>query len=195
MFWLAVIVIIGVGIALLVMEQQGMFPASKNRSKLPSLKRNVFNLQIGDIVEYMGRDWVVEGSLTYEVKGYTWIEYMLQDGAEIRWLSVEEDDLVKVAFLEPNNQLDVRANPPKTLNFAGETYTCVDSGTAKMTRQGTIVRRNAQNCQYFDYESENGKVLSIEFWDGEIEVTVGERISARSLRLLPGEGKRVYLDE
>ncbi|MDJ0616848.1 MAG: DUF4178 domain-containing protein [Calothrix sp. MO_192.B10] len=194
MFWLAVILIVGVGITLLVMQQNGMLSAGKKRPELPSLKRNVFNLQIGDIVQYLGRDWVVEGSLTYDVDGYTWMEYMLQDGDDIRWLSVEEDDMVEVAFLEANNQLDVSQNPPQQLNFAGETYRCVDSGTAKMTRKGTVVRRNAQRCQYFDYETPNDKVLSIEIWDGEIEVTVGERINPRSLTLLPGDGMRVYGD-
>lgn len=63
-----------------------------------------------------------------------------------------------------------------------------------MTRKGTVVRRNAQRCQYFDYESSSDKVLSIEIWDGEMEVTVGERISPRSLTLLPGDGQRVYGD-
>ena len=194
MFWLVVILIVAVGITLLVMQQNGMLGAGKQRPELPSLKRNVFNLQIGDIVQYLGTDWMVEGSLTYDVDGYTWMEYMLQDGDDIRWLSVEEDDTVEVAFLEANNQLDVSQNPPQQLNFAGDTYRCVDSGTAKMTRKGTVVRRNAQSCHYFDYESGNDKVLSIEIWDGETEVTVGERISPRSLTLLPGDGQRVYGD-
>jgi hypothetical protein len=194
MFWLAVILIVGVGVTLLVMQQNGMLSGSKKRPELPSLKRNVFNLQIGDIVQYLGRDWVVEGSLTYDVEGYTWMEYMLQDGDDIRWLSVEEDDMVEVAFLEANNQLDVSQNPPQQLNFGGETYRRVDSGVAKMTRQGTIVRRDAQRCQYFDYETPNDKVLSIEIWNGEIEVTAGERINPRSLTLLPGDGRRVYGD-
>lgn len=192
MFWPIVIVIICFGIVLFIMQQQGMFPLRKNSPQLPSLKRNVFNLQIGDIVEYMGIDWVVEDRLTYDVNGYTWIEYMLQDGDNISWLSVEEDDVVTVAFLEPNNTLNVSENPPKQLNFAEATYTCIDSGIAQMTRQGTIVRRNAETCQYFDYKSGTDKLLSIEFWDGDIEVTVGEKINPRSLRLLPGDGTQVY---
>lgn len=194
MFWTIIIVIICFGVALLVMQQQGILFPNKNSPQLPPLRRNIFNLQIGDIVEYMGRDWAVEGHLIYDVEGSTWIEYMLQDGDDISWLSVEEDDVVTVAFLEPNNTLDVPKNPPKQLNFAGETYTCIDAGIAQMTRQGTIARRKAETCQYFDYKSGSEKVLSIEFWDGDIEVTVGEKINPRSLRLLPGDGTRVYGD-
>ncbi len=192
MFWFIVIVIIAVSVTVLVMQQKGMILTGKNTSELPSGERNVFNLQIGDIVEYVGRYWVVEGRLTYEEEGTTWLEYMLQDGSDIRWLSVEEDDIVQVYFLQTNHTLDIADSPPKQLNFAEETYHLVNSGLADMTREGTILRRDAQKCQYFDYQGSEDKVLFLEFWGEEIEVTVGERVNPRSLRILPGDGKRVF---
>jgi hypothetical protein len=63
---------------------------------------------------------------------------------------------------------------------------------ATMTRIGTTLRRTGEHCQYFDYRGSNDQVLSIEDWDGEIEVTVGQRINPRMLMLLPGNGSRVY---
>ncbi len=194
MFWLLVILVVSAGVVLLVLQRQGNLSPASQRKELPSLNRNVFNLQIGDIVQYLNRDWMVEGCLTYNVGEYSWYEYMLQDEDDIRWLSVEEDDRVEVAFLEPSNQLDISDTPPKQLNFGGENYHRVDSGVAKMNRVGTTLRRTAQRCEYFDYEGTDDKVLSIEIWDGEVEVTVGYRISPRSLTLLPGDGKRVYGD-
>ena len=190
--WLGIIAIVAGGIYLLVLQQKGVLFAGSTSKELPSLKRNVFNLQIGDIVQYMGIDWVVEGKLTYRVDEYSWFEYMLQDNDEIRWLSVDEDDTVEVALLEATNQLDVSQSPPRQLNFADENYKCVDSGVASMTRVGTVQRRTASRCEYFDYEGPGDKVLSIEIWDGEIEVTVGYRINPRSLTILPGDGNRVY---
>lgn len=190
--WLGVMAIVAAGVYLLVQQQRGTLPGSKPKKELPSLKRNIFNLQIGDIVQYMGVDWVVEGKLTYTVDEYSWYEYMLQDDKEIRWLSVDEDDTVEVALLEAINQLDVSQSPPSQLNFADENYKCVDSGVASMTREGTIQRRTASRCEYFDYEGSDDKVLSIEIWDGETEVTVGHRINPRSLTILPGDGNRVY---
>jgi hypothetical protein len=192
MFWFIVIIIIAVSVTVLVMQQKGMILTGKNSPELPSGERNVFNLQIGDIVEYVGRDWVVEGRLIYEEEGTSWLEYMLQDGSDIRWLSVEEDDIVQVFFLETNHTLDITDSPPKQLNFAKDTYRLVNSGLADMRQEGTILRRNAQKCQYFDYKGSESKVLCVEFWGEEIEVTVGERVNPRSLRILPGDGKRVY---
>ncbi len=192
LIWLGVIVIVAGGAYLLVLQQRGTLPGSKPK-ELPSLKRNVFNLQIGDIVQHMGIDWVVEGKLTYTVDEYFWCEYMLQDDDEIRWLSVDEDDTVEVALLEASDRLDVsQTPPPRQLNFADENYKCVDSGVASMTREGTVQRRTASRCQYFDYDGSGNKVLSIEVWDGETEVTVGHRINPRSLTILPGDGNRVY---
>lgn len=192
LIWLGVIAIVAAGAYLLVRQQRGTLPGSKAK-ELPSLKRNIFNLQIGDIIQHMGIDWVVEGKLTYTEDGYSWYEYMLQDDDEIRWLSVDEDDTVEVALLEASNQLDISETPPpKNLTFGDDNYKCVDSGVASMSREGTLQRRAASRCQYFDYESSGDKVLSIEVWDGEIEVTVGNRINPRSLTILPGDGNRVY---
>ena len=141
----------------------------------------------------MGIDWFVEGKLTYRDGEYSWMEYMLQDDNEIRWLSVDEDDTVEVALLEATDRLDISETPPpKKLTFGDENYKCVDSGVASMTREGTVKRRTASRCQYFDYESSGDKVLSIEVWDGETEVTIGDRINPRSLTILPGDGNRVY---
>ena len=192
LLWLGAIVIVAVAATLFVLQQRGVILAGKKSKELPSLERNIFNLQIGDIVQYMGRDWVVEGKLNYNVGGYIWFEYLLQDHNDIRWLSVDEDDRVEVAFLEPTDRLEVSKNPPKQLTFADETYHRVDSGMAKMTRVGTTLRKTAERCEYFDYRGTDDNVLSIEIWDGEVEVTVGYQINPRSLTLLPGDGRRVY---
>jgi hypothetical protein len=190
--WIGIIAIVSAGIVLFVLQQRGALPGTGGSRNLPPVERTVFTLEIGDIVQYMDTDWVVEGRLTYEDNEYTWFEYLLQDGDRIRWLSVDEDDRVEVALLEPTTQLEVSQQPPKQLTFAGETYRCVESGMATMTRIGTTLRRTGEHCRYFDYQGSNDKVLSIEDWDGEIEVTVGQRINPRMLMLLPGNGSRVY---
>jgi hypothetical protein len=199
--WLGIIAIVAAGVVLLVLQQRGTLPGTGGNQHLPSLERTVFTLEIGDIVQYMDTDWVVEGRLTYEDDGYTWFEYLLQDGdspigdsfaSRIRWLSVDEDDRVEVFLLEPTNQLDVSHEPPRQLVFEGETYRCVESGIATMTRIGTTLRRTGERCRYFDYEGTENRVLSLEDWNGDIEVTVGQRINPRMLTLLPGTGSRVY---
>ncbi len=194
MFLITLLIIIALVIfgVYLFLQQQKESPSNNPEENNSPENRTIFNLQLGDIVEYYGRDWVVEGKLIYEEDGYTWIEYLLQDQQEIRWLSVEEDDRVELTLLQPTRNLDIPRNPPNPITFEEETYRCVDSGVAKMRREGSVLNRNAEQCRYFDYESEDGKLLSVEDWNGEIEVTYGEEINPSEISIYPGEGRSVY---
>jgi len=194
MFLITLLVIIALIIlgVYLFLRQRGESPANETEENNAPENRTIFNLQLGDIIEYYGRDSVVEGKLVYEEDGFTWFEYLLQDQQDIRWLSVEEDDRVELSLLQPTRNLDIPRNPPNPITFEGETYRCVDSGVAKMEREGSVLNRKAEQCRYFDYESEEGKLLSIEDWNGEIEVTYGEEISPGDISILPGQGRSVY---
>lgn len=162
--------------------------ASRNLMRQPS----IFDMQIGDIVQYLSQDWVVEGKLIYQEEGFSWLEYMLQDGDNIRWLSVEEDDWVTVSLLTSVTNLEVSGTPPQEIVYEGIPYRCVESGTAAMSREGNPRRPNVERCRYFDYEGPDKRVLSIEDWSGDIEVTVGTIIAPKSLTILPGGGDSVY---
>ena len=55
MFYLVLIgIIIIVAIAVGYVLRQQQLPNNKNRGELPPLERNLFSLQIGDIVQYLG---------------------------------------------------------------------------------------------------------------------------------------------
>ncbi len=190
--WLGIIAI-AIGAAILVIRQQqgkALFPG-KTQAAL-SLQRTVFTLQVGDIVQYEAADWVVEGQLTYNSHGYIWLEYLLQDADQIRWLSVEEDDRVEVCWLQPVQGLEISHTPPAQITVAGVDFRLQESDTAQMTHLGTTLNRRAQQCHYFDYSGADDQVLSIEDWGGEFEITMGYQIRPSALVLLPGDGRHVY---
>ncbi|HEY9648811.1 MAG TPA: DUF4178 domain-containing protein, partial [Chroococcidiopsis sp.] len=150
----------------------------------------------------------VEGQLTYDSHGYIWIEYLLQDADQIRWLSVEEDDRVEVCWLKPVQGLEISHTPPAQITVAGVNFQLQELDTAQMTHLGATLNRRAQQCRYFDYSSVDGsadsfaesgananadqQVLSIEDWGGEFEITMGYQIRPSALVLLPGDGRHVY---
>ncbi|ASC73943.1 hypothetical protein XM38_049170 [Halomicronema hongdechloris C2206] len=190
---LLIVLVIAVVAALAVWLSRSSQPSTQNHTASRLRQPSLFDLLIGDIVQYEGRDWVVEGKLFYDDEGFTWLEYMLQDGDDIRWLSVEEDDLVEVALSLSVSSLDINTlPPPQKLEFEGDTYECVESGSAQMRREGSLRRPNVERCRYYDYEGPGHKVLAVEDWDGDIEVTAGRVIRPNSLTLLPGEGRSVY---
>jgi hypothetical protein len=188
--WIFVIIVLAVS-TLIFFRQKRLGTVRKSPELVP-LERSIFTLQLGDIVEYLGEDWVVQGKLVYDDDGYQWQEYLLQDGDRIRWLAVEEDDQVQVSWLTPTDDLEITGTPPKQLQFGGDDYRCIESGEATMSRQGMTLNRNNTRCQYFDYRGPGNQVISIEDWDGDIEVTIGTIIRPSELLLLPGDGQRVY---
>jgi hypothetical protein len=183
------IIVLIVGFVVLQQRQLG---GSIPAPELPSLNRNVFSLQIGDIVQYDLRDWVVEGKLIYTEEGFSWFEYMVQDGDDICWLAVSEDDTVEVSWLQTVTDLEISGTPPQTIAYNGVTYEQEDDCVASMKRIGTVQRKRAELCRYYDYEGPGRLVMSIENWDGEIEVSIGRSIRPSELTLLPGSGETVY---
>lgn len=192
--WLGIVVIAIVGVVLVVLQSQDLLGSTAKPKELPSLKRNIFNLQIGDIVQHEGSDWVVEGQLTFNEDGYIWIDYILRDQDFVRWLSVEEEDRVEVCWMEPIADLEISRNPPAHLTYAGHTYHRGNSGTARMTQLGAVLNKQGQTCRYYDYSGPDDRVLSVEDWNGDIEITAGRKIRPSSLTFLPGDGRKVYDD-
>ncbi len=191
--WIGIGAIAIVGVVIVVRQRQGKpLVGTSKQPAIPPLHRTVFSLQIGDIVQYLGADWVVEGQLTFSDQGYTWMEYMLQDGEQVRWLSVEEDDRVEVCWMEPVTDLEISGTPPPQITYEGAVYQLSESGTASMTRVGTTLNKQAQRCRYYDYSSDRDQMLSVEDWNGDIELSAGQQIRPSSLTLLPGDGRRVY---
>ncbi|NEQ98173.1 MAG: DUF4178 domain-containing protein [Cyanothece sp. SIO2G6] len=187
-----ILIVVIVVLAVILLTQQGQSASVPAKPPSSPAERTLFDLQLGDIVQHEGTDWVVEGQLTYDEAGFQWYEYLLQDGDRRRWLAVEEDDWVDVQLLEPLTSLDISANPPQELTVNDRVYRLVGSGTARMTRKGRLDRPNAETCRFYDYDGPDNKVLSVEDWNGDIEVSVGDRINPQSLTILPGDGQSVY---
>lgn len=193
--WLAIIAIALLAlVAVIVQHQHAALPTQPPPIANLPLRRGLFTLQLGDIVQYDGADWVVEGRLTFEEDGDTWLDYMLQDQDTIRWLSVEEGDRVEVYWMQAVTDLEVSDYPPQHLTYQDNRYRCQESGTARMTQAGTRLKKPTEICHYYDYIGPNDEVLSVENWGGDVEITIGHRIRPSALTLLPGDGQRVYDD-
>ncbi len=188
--WIVIIVVVAVTVY--VITQQPQLQGVSRQEIITSGERSLFTIQVGDIISYQGDDWCVEGRVIYDASGYNWIEYLLMNQTETRWLSVEQDDLIEVLWFEPVKSLNVNTNPPSELNFNGKLYKCVESGNATIKREGNTQNKQESVCTYYDYEGEDNQVLAIEIWGNEIEVMAGEKINPRSFDILPGDGQSIY---
>ncbi|MCP9883688.1 DUF4178 domain-containing protein [Synechococcus sp. ATX 2A4] len=174
--------------------------------------RTLFTLCTGDIVQFEGRDWVVEDRLLYNEEGFEWLEYLLRDGTDGRWLSVTEDDWLEVSWLEGVNASELALAPlvgpgaahfPAHVQFDGVRYALKEQGQASISSSARVMNRRQSGCRYADYTAAGGLVLSLEQWDlaaaaaaGQApdppELSVGRLIDPALLTLLPGDGRSVY---
>ncbi|MCT0249136.1 DUF4178 domain-containing protein [Synechococcus sp. CS-205] len=208
--WVLLVVLFLAAWALRQLQKRRRRPASS-----PPQERTLFDLRTGDIVQAESRDWVVEDRLLYDEEGFQWLEYLLRDGGEGRWLCVCEDDWLEVSWLEQGpqelaRQLDLQpVSFPGRITWDGVTYQLKEQGRASVTSSSRTMNRRLNGCRYGDYEGPDGQVLSLERWDGgspssrppapgseperaEAEVTLGRLLDPASLALLPGDGRSVY---
>jgi hypothetical protein len=143
---------------------------------------------------------VVEDRLLYDDDGFQWLEYLLRDGNDGRWLCVCEDDWLEVSWLEdaPATELEgLTADFPAQLSCRGRLYHLKETGRASVTAAARVMNRSLRGCRYGDYEGSEGWRLSLERWEegddpGPPELSLGRRIDPAAVVLLPGDGRSVY---
>src|SRR5215210_7991332 len=80
-------------------------------------------LRLRDIVSHQGKDYVVEGMLTYRLGGKAYRLARLVDGDDVRWLEPLTDDLDdRVLLLQEIEKLDLGTPPPPTISYDGKSY-------------------------------------------------------------------------
>ncbi|MEM1426802.1 MAG: DUF4178 domain-containing protein, partial [Cyanobacteria bacterium P01_H01_bin.130] len=126
MTWLIVLVLAVAAVFIItVLSNQNGTPSSRgsNRRQYPPDSTAIlFDLHIGDVVQYFDEDWIVEGKMTYNDDGFVWMEYLLQIGDRITYLSVDEDDVLETAMLDMVQDLDISGDPPQQLTYQGNDY-------------------------------------------------------------------------
>ena len=160
-------------------------------------ERTLFTLQIGDVVQYQKRDWILETIYRYQQDQFEWVEYLLRDNSDAAWLVVVEDDWLEVSWLTPvpEDQLRIELPPPRYIDYKGNYYSLREKGEAKYSTEGRA-NNQAGSCLFYDYQTAEGLKLSIEVYDskneGGLDINAGRKVDSRDLSLLPGDGRSVY---
>ncbi|MDQ0231392.1 hypothetical protein J2S19_002675 [Metabacillus malikii] len=160
-----------------------MFGKKESASK-PVEERNVFNLQLDDIVTYDLEDYKVVGKISYNDHGFKWYAYQLEGVSKTIWLSVEMDDELYLGIYE-KAKLKLDEPIPKKIRHEGITYYLDESGQARVNGIGRNQNINGMICEYYDYcDEEEEKYLSVEKWGSEIEVSTGYDIEQYELKII-----------
>ena len=152
---------------------------------------SVDNLQPRDVVRYSmepDRHYVVTGYIDYSASGYTWREYRLAAGSDIRWLEVGYDDgaLEITLWQVIEMEIPLQGEPASAIEHAGRRYTLKEADNAVAIIVGETGQRSSASCRYWEYTAGGDQHrLAIEQWGGEREVCLGERVHREQLEIFP----------
>lgn len=144
-----------------------------------------FNIRVGDIVEIEETDYEVKGIIKFNDHGWRWIEYKLKNSRKTYWLSVEQDDDIEICFFEEVVAITTKA--PKVYEYKGITYYMQEGSDAVVEDvQGNMNIVQGEEVDYYEYSDEDGvNLLSIEIWNGEVEMGIGREIQDYNVEIYP----------
>ena len=167
--------------------RKAQLPGGSGAKALPRKQATVQNLALNDIVSWMGQAFIIEGKLTYREDGDVWHEYRLADGADVRYLLVEVDDVLEVSLWQEIDLHVSGGQPDEHVEWEGQRFRCVERGEARVSREGQTGRKDGLSCRYWDYEGSGDDMLSIEQWGGSWEASIGQPLRDGSYDILPGD--------
>ena len=165
----------------------------------PLLERTVHDLRPGDVVQHNGRDYLVEGVVSYDEDGHRWSAGRLVDGKSVLWLVAGMERLHQkssLRMLAEDPDIELSGYPPETL-VVGELRFQLDTrGTASAKFSGDVGALpgkrgdpkydTVERCRWWRYEAAGDDTLIVEQWGGEYRVLRGQRIAELLLELIPG---------
>jgi Domain of unknown function (DUF4178) len=161
-------------------------------------ERTPQTMQVGDGVSYQSEDYIVEQSVEYHGDGGdVWWDFLLASPSDKYWLGVVEDEGLELTLYHaiPFHPDMPPSNP---ITWKDQSYRRKEYGFA-----GVIVKKKSKvattgRVEYWDYENEDGKQLSIERWGdnevredqsamtGTVACSLGEIIKPYQIKIYPG---------
>jgi hypothetical protein len=161
------------------------------------LERGIRDLRVDDVVQYDGRDFLVEGVIRYEEAGHRWLMGRMIDGRDIRWLLVglERAGQGSARMLQDVGDLELSGYPPEVLVRGDTRYSFDKRGTATTSISGESgglaggggeLAGTVQRCRWWNYEGAGRACLLVEQWGDDYRALEGRAVSEADLEMMPG---------
>lgn len=145
------------------------------------------NLRVRDVFSHQGRDYVIEGRLTYKLAGTTYRLARAVDGDDVLWVEPTLNDMDdRILIFTEVKGLPVATPPPPTLSYKGQSYVPRLSGQTTMQVEGDVGGRAAGPCEVWRYRAAGDLFLQIEKWPDRTVTLAGESVHKDMVQVLPG---------
>lgn len=182
-------------------QRKRQLPGGSNPLALPSgsddqlLERTIRDLRPGDVLTYEGKDFLVEGVISYDEDGHRWSAGRIVDGNDTRWMVVGMERggafIVRVAQVI---DFEIEGYPPETLHVGDDRFVQDKKGTAtaRMAGDTGMGGNNAggmdtvMRCRWWLYDRPGDDTLVVEQWSDEFRVLRGKKVNPALIDLMPG---------
>ncbi|MDK2934477.1 MAG: hypothetical protein PWP27_2287 [Clostridiales bacterium] len=140
----------------------------------------------GDIISIEDVDYEVQAVLKFNDHGWKWNEYKIKDSRKSYWLSVEQDDDIEISLYQ--EVVAITTEAPRVYEYKGVKYYMQEGSDAVVEEVlGNINVVKGEQVDYYEYSDEDGdNLLSIEIWNGEVEMSIGRWVEDYNVEIYPG---------
>ena len=144
-------------------------------------------IQVNDAVSYAGRDYIVEGVVTYESGGDSWQLARAVDGTTVLWVEpphVDTED--RLLVLREIRDLEMSVPPPSAIAYHDLTYVQRLGTRVTVTVEGRVPERASGSVMVWRYRAAGDLYLHIEEGAGRVVMLAGESVHRGLIEVLPG---------
>ena len=206
MIWilLVLLVVVGGGAAIgIAMRSNRQLPGGGQKA-LPAasgdklLERTVRDLRVDDVLTIDGKDFLVEGMISYDEDGHRWIAGRIVDGGDVKWLliGIERAAASSTRLLAQDSTTPLTGYPPEALVIGETRYVLDKRGAATCSLYGDVGGLGAmkkdrpeghvERCRWWLYNATGDDTLIVEQWGQDYRMLRGKKVGDGTVELIPG---------
>jgi hypothetical protein len=136
----------------------------------------------------LGRDYLVEGVVTYKLAGKVYRLGRAVDGDVVLWVEPLTDDLDdRMLILTEVEDLDISTPPPPSISYRGSMFVPRWTGRATVEISGLVPGQTAGARDVWRYRAAGDLFLQIEARAPGTLVLYGESVHQGMIDILPGK--------
>jgi hypothetical protein len=145
-------------------------------------------IHVRDVVSFFGRDYLVEGVVSYQINGKRLQLARAVDGDAVLWVEPRRDDSSdRLTVFKEVRDLEMAIPPPASIFYRDATYLQRLTGKATIEIAGAVADRSAGSVQVWRYSAAGDLALHIESGPTGIWMAAGESVHHGMIDILPGK--------